>query len=217
MSLTNGILQLAVLIVSVILHENAHGLVALALGDKTASAAGRITLNPVKHLDPVGSLILPALLYFTGGIMFGYAKPVPVSPHQLRGKDRWGFAIVALAGPVSNVIIAFVCAVLAKSQGVVFVQGQPFATQSQIGVFAKVLVFAFSLNLFLAAFNLIPVPPLDGSRLIRPALNANGRRLLDRMEPFGFVIILILITWLREPLFRIVDLIHGGLLHLLPI
>src|SRR5437763_12150761 len=113
----NGIIEILVLLVSVILHENAHGVVALALGDKTAQAAGRLTLNPIKHIDPFGSVILPLVLYFSGAPMFGYAKPVPVSPHQLRGKDRWGFALVAIAGPVSNLVIAFVAALVAKTQG----------------------------------------------------------------------------------------------------
>ena len=216
-SVANGILEIAVLLVSVILHENAHGLVAYALGDRTAKAAGRITLNPVKHIDPVGSIILPALLYFTGGVMFGYAKPVPVSPQSLKGKDRWGFAAVALAGPVMNIVIALVCVVLARTQGVAITKTGIFATRTDIGSVGMLLAFAFELNVFLAAFNLIPIPPLDGSRLIRPALSLNGRRMLDRVEPYGFVIILLLITMLREPLFRFVDLIHSGLLHLLPI
>src|SRR3989442_9476044 len=100
----NAILGLAVLLGSVVIHENAHGGVALMLGDTTAKDAGRLALNPVKHFDPVGSLILPAMLFFTTGTMFGYAKPVPVNPQKLHGKDRWGFALVAIAGPVSNVL-----------------------------------------------------------------------------------------------------------------
>src|ERR671923_2346031 len=109
-----AILGLAVLLASVVIHENSHGLAALGLGDDTASKAGRLTLNPVRHLDLVGSVILPAMLFFTTGSMFGYAKPVPVNPAKLQGKDRWGFALVALAGPVSNVILALIAATIAS-------------------------------------------------------------------------------------------------------
>lgn len=213
MSLSNAILEIAILLVSVILHENAHGLVALALGDQTAKAAGRITLNPAKHLDPVGSLILPAFLYFAHAPVFGYAKPVPVSPHNLKGKDTWGFATVALAGPVCNMILATIAVTVLKHSAVAFdVSGAPTGT-----MFTKGLIFAFELNIFLAAFNLLPIPPLDGSRLIRPFLGNEGRRVLDRVEPFGFVIILLSITLLGQPVFRLISIIESGLVRLLPI
>lgn len=218
----NAILALAVLLASVIIHENAHGLVALLLGDDTAKSQGRLTLNPVKHFDPVGSLIMPAVLFFTTGAMFGYAKPVPVNPQKLHGKDRWGFALVALAGPVSNVLLALVAAFLAARW-----YGLPSASLRMIafvreplgvlGVGRFVLGLAFSLNLLLASFNLLPIPPLDGSRLLRLVLGNDGRRTLDRIEPYGFVILLLLIVWLSEPLFRIVGLIQAGLLRLLPV
>jgi Zn-dependent protease len=213
-TLADGALKLAILLVSVILHENAHGLVARSLGDQTAKASGRITLNPLKHLDPVGSVILPLLLFFTaGGRMFGYAKPVPVNPHNLRGKDKWGFAVVALAGPVCNMILVVIAAFFLKHRSVGFdVSGNPVG-----GMVAKGLVFAFELNLLLAAFNLVPIPPLDGSRLIRPFLGNEGRRVLDRIEPFGFVILLVMIVWLEQPLFRLVGIIESGLLRVLPV
>lgn len=208
MSVQDAILGLAVLLASVIIHENAHGVVALWLGDNTAKAAGRLTLNPVKHLDPVGSVILPAMLFFTGGVMFGYAKPVPINPAKLRGKDRAGFAIVALAGPVSNLVLAFIAATLLERQAVSF---------AGVSTGAKILLFFFEWNMLLAAFNLVPIPPLDGSRLLRVVLSEKGRQTLDRIEPFGFLILLVILVWLGEPFFRIVRLIETALLRLLPL
>jgi Zn-dependent protease len=215
----NAILSLAVLLVSVIIHENAHGLVAFALGDDTAKASGRLTLNPVKHFDFVGSLILPAMLFFTTGAMFGYAKPVPINPSKLQGKDRWGFALVALAGPVSNVILALIAStVAAKVYGFRLAELNPADVRTFGGSMVPfVLAVAFTLNLLLASFNLLPIPPLDGSRLLRLVLGPNGRRTLDRIEPYGFVILLILIVWLSQPLFRIVTLIESALLKVLPV
>ncbi len=215
-SLPDAILGLVVLLVSVIIHENAHGVAALALGDDTARNAGRITLNPVKHLDIVGSLILPLFLFLAGGPMFGYAKPVPVSPSKLRGTDRTGFALVAAAGPASNVILAFISVVVLKQLGVIFFEGVALVPPTASWI-EKTFFFGFSLNLLIAAFNLLPIPPLDGSRFIRLFLSPQGRQTLDRIEPFGFLILFALLFWLEEPLFRVVSWIEDGLLRLLPL
>jgi Zn-dependent protease len=204
--LSDAVLSIAVLLVSVVIHENAHGVTALALGDDTARKTGRLTLNPIKHLDLVGSLILPALMFFTTRSMFGYAKPVPINPSKLQGRDRWGFAVVALAGPVSNVILAVIALTVLQRTS-----AQP------AGLVSRALVAAVELNLLLAAFNLVPIPPLDGSRLLRIFLTANGRQTLDRIEPYGFLILFAIIVWLSEPFFRVVDLIRSGLLRILPL
>lgn len=207
-SITDAVIGLVVLLASIIIHENAHGVAALALGDDTARKAGRITLNPIPHLDIVGSLIIPAALYFStnGQMMFGYAKPVPVTPSKLRGTDRTGFALVAAAGPLSNFALAFVAALAFDP-----------ASMLRPTIMQRFVIFGLLWNVTLAAFNLLPIPPLDGSRFLRPFLSTNGRQTLDRVEPYGFLILFALIYFLREPLFRIVDLISDGIISLLPI
>jgi Zn-dependent protease len=155
--------------------------------------------------------------------MFGYAKPVPVNPSKLQGRDRWGFALVALAGPVSNLLLAMTAAAVASrlygiNADVLRLIGEN--TQGAIGVLGAgrfILAIALVWNVLLAAFNLVPIPPLDGSRLLRIVLNANGRRTLDRIEPYGFLILFAVIIWLDQPFFRLVTLIESGLLRLLPI
>jgi Zn-dependent protease len=201
--LREPVIILVVLIASVIIHENAHGWMALALGDPTAKLAGRLTLNPLKHLDPVGSVIMPAFLAFTAGTAFGYAKPVPINPRKLKGGDK-GFAVVALAGPVSNVLLAFLTATILRRM-------------SQPSLATDILVTAVGVNLFLAAFNLVPIPPLDGSRLLRVVLSQRGIQVLDRIEPYGFLILMLLLFILPQPFFRLVSLIRDSLVRLLPI
>lgn len=202
MQLLLPVVLIVLLIVSVVLHELAHGLMALALGDPTAKLSGRLTLNPIKHLDPVGSVIMPAFFAFVGGMPLGYAKPVPVNHFKLKGKDR-GFAIVAAAGPAANMVLAFV--------GVTVARTVPMSE----GVLVWVLRFV-ALNVFLAAFNLVPIPPLDGSRLLRLVLRPRGIQILDQIEPYGFLILLLLVFVLQEPFFRFVGLIQSLLVQLIP-
>jgi Zn-dependent protease len=210
--MADAILIVAVLILSVVIHENAHGWVALALGDTTAQRAGRLTLNPIRHIDPVGSVIIPAFLAFTAGSAFGYAKPVPVNPRNLKGRDRGGFALVAIAGPLSNFVIAFVAVVLLKRLYGVIAPPIPGASWGH-----RVIWTAFLVNLALAAFNLVPIPPLDGSRLLRLFLRPRGLQVLDRFEPYGFVVLMLLIFVLPQPFERVLDIIRSGLVRLLPL
>jgi Zn-dependent protease len=188
-SLINGLasgdlaLILSALIILVLLlgfafpvHELAHAVVARYLGDDTGERLGRITLNPLAHLDPWGTL----LFALTG---FGWARPVPVNPYRLRGDPRWSFALVALAGPASNLLLAVLFAALFRSFSAV-------AESGFIGNVAQVaLVIAVQLNIFLALFNLIPVPPLDGSRLLAALLPEQGQIWMDQLERYGFLIL----------------------------
>ena len=163
----NFVFFIAILIVSVVIHEISHGYVANMLGDPTAKLAGRLTLNPISHLDPVGSFIVPVLMFFTTGFMFGWAKPVPYNPYNLRNQ-RWGTALVGAAGALANLLLALVFGVLIRLGPLL---GLPDA-------FLQISVLIVILNLLLAVFNLIPVPPLDGSKVLFSLLPQRRIRLL---------------------------------------
>ena len=149
----HGFLLLApVFIVSLTLHELAHALTAYRLGDRTAAEMGRLTLNPLKHLDPLGSLFL-VLSYFSGWFLFGWAKPVPVDPRNLRTTPQVGMALVGIAGPITNFLLAILAAAV-------------FAHTELTGDAFIIGYYAISINVILGVFNLFPIPPLDGSRII---------------------------------------------------
>ena len=149
----HGFLLLApVFIVSLTLHELAHALVAYRLGDRTAKEMGRLTLNPIAHMDPLGSLIL-VITYFGGSFLFGWAKPVPVDPRNLRTSPQVGMALVGAAGPASNFVIALIA-------------GAVWAHNELTGDTAKIVAYTITVNVILGVFNLFPIPPLDGSRVI---------------------------------------------------
>ncbi|MCR4276128.1 MAG: site-2 protease family protein [Candidatus Parcubacteria bacterium] len=166
------ILALIVLILSIIVHEVAHGYAANSLGDPTARLAGRLTLNPIPHLDLMGSIIIPALLVFTQSpIMFGWAKPVPYNPYNLTN-HRWGEALVALAGSATNILLAVIFGLIVRFS-------------STLGLDQTALSFAATIafiNLFLGLFNLIPFPPLDGFTALRSALPWHLASGLNRLE-----------------------------------
>lgn len=185
------IFSLIILIFSVVIHEVSHGYAALFLGDRTAEREGRLTLNPIKHVDPVGSIIFPALSLLMGGFVFGWAKPVPFNPYNLRDRKS-GEAIVAAAGPLSNLLLAIIFGLVLR-----------FTPPIQNSPVGDLLASIVLVNLMLAIFNLIPIPPLDGSRLfltLLPTRFENARRVLDR---YGLVVILLLI-FVLSPLASIV-------------
>lgn len=158
-SLEGMLFTVVVLILSVIVHEIAHGYAANALGDPTAKLAGRLTLNPIPHIDPIGSVLIPGLMVLmNAGMLFGWAKPVPYNPYNLKNQ-RWGEAIVGIAGVATNLALALVFALIAR-----------FSLASGEQVFAGLAAVICYVNLFLGLFNLIPFPPLDGFTVLRGLL-----------------------------------------------
>jgi Zn-dependent protease len=177
--LLDAVLMAVVLLFSIIVHEVAHGYVALLNGDPTAKLSGRLTLNPGPHLDPIGTVFLPLLLLLTGSrILFGWARPVPVNPLNFR-HYMWGEISVSAAGPLSNLALAVVFALLLRLGG------------GNLGL-AKLAYYGVSINIFLALFNLIPIPPLDGSHVVAAILPRELNRLYQYLEPVGFILILFL-------------------------
>lgn len=181
---------------AVVFHEVAHGFVALRLGDDTAARMGRLTLNPVRHIDPVGTVALPALLLFVGAPVFGYARPVPVDYRNLRDPRR-GMVLVALAGPLVNLLLAAASAVIFR-QLLEYLSG---LEGSQGGIASSVLVplaliaqRSVVINVVLAVFNLLPIPPLDGGRVLSGLLPDAPARAVAAIEPFGFLILVVLLT-----------------------
>ncbi len=171
--------MVVVLFFSVIVHEVAHGYLALLNGDPTAKLSGRITLNPIPHIDPIGTLLLPALLVLSGArLLFGWARPVPVNPMNFRNYT-WGELTVSAAGPLSNLALAVVFALLLR------------LNLGNVGLM-KLAYYGVSINIFLALFNLIPIPPLDGSHVLAAVLPRDLLRLYRHLEPVGFILILVL-------------------------
>lgn len=187
MNLVNIIIVLVVVVGSVILHELSHGIVAYLLGDRTAKDAGRLSFNPIKHIDPYMSILVPVILYMLHAPVFGGAKPVPINSHNLKWGE-WGMALVAIAGPFTNFLIAFISFLIGHFSGFLYSSGMA-------GFIFTELVF---INLGFMLFNLIPVPPLDGSRVLY-AISPDGfRNVLSNMERYGFIIVYMLIFLFGE-------------------
>ena len=183
------VLQIAALIFAVSVHESAHGWVAFQCGDPTAKDLGRISLNPARHIDPVGSIVLPALLAFAGAPVFGWAKPVPISlgrTRHPRSANLW----ISAAGPASNIILATVmgAAVLAlRSQGNVVGGGSPAELAMLFGVYSVLI------NLILAVFNLLPIPPLDGFGVLESVVPPSWLAMTSQIRRWGMPILLLVI------------------------
>ena len=188
-SITTMAATLLAVLLAITFHETAHGFVAYKLGDPTAKNQGRLTLNPIAHLDPIG-----ALMMFVAG--FGWAKPVPVNPFFFNGDRTKGMMLVSIAGPVTNLLLAFVSYFLYVATGA-------FGGNYFMGIFVGQMVW---LNVYLAIFNLIPIPPLDGSKILASFLpRAMAYKFLTTVEQYGFVILLVLIV------FNITDMFMGPL------
>lgn len=200
-SLTLGLqdilLVAPVLLFSVIAHEYAHGYAALKQGDDTALTLGRLTWNPVKHIDPWMTVLLPLLLWYASGgaVVLGGAKPVPVDPRKYRNYRR-GDIIVSLAGVFTNLLIAIACAALVALLGLV---GRVGALESSAGIVQAMLVYGVQINMMLLAFNLLPIPPLDGSHVVKHFLPRSWAVQYERVGVYG-VALLVLVLWMRPSL-----------------
>ncbi len=184
-SLTSMVATLLAVLMAITFHETAHGYIAYRLGDPTAKNQGRLTLNPIAHLDPIG-----ALMMFVFG--FGWAKPVPVNPFYFEGDRTKGMMLVSVAGPLTNLIISF-------AAYFIYVAGSGFAGIPFLSIFLSTTV---TLNIYLAVFNLIPIPPLDGSKILAGLLpKATAYKFLNTVEQYGFLILMLLIF------FNITDMI----------
>jgi len=199
-------ITIAALVMSIVIHEVAHGFMANFLGDPTARLAGRLTINPISHIDPIGSVIIPALLYIShAGLLFGWAKPVPYNPYNLKNQ-RWGEALVAAAGPGTNIIIALIFSILIRTSG----------SFGGTAAFVEILGYIVHINILLACFNMIPIPPLDGSKILAALLpyrlEMKYRELTALVEQNGimatFVFIFFFVYILQQPFSALVAAVY---------
>lgn len=192
---------------AITVHEVAHGWIANKLGDQTAKIMGRLTLNPIKHIDWLGTVAVPLVLLYLGGFIFGWAKPVPISPVNFK-KPRRDMALVAVAGPISNLIMAVLWAIVAKIGLLLFLHvspnARPIVLMGQAGIY---------INVLLGLLNLIPIPPLDGGRFVSNILPPKMAYHYDKLERFGFIILLILLV--TGLLGIVLGPLVFGLLHLI--
>jgi len=205
------IFQVVILIMAVVIHEVSHGLMAYRLGDPTAKYADRLSLNPIKHFDLWGSFIVPFFMIVTFGFGFGWAKPVPYNPYNLKDQKK-GPAWVALAGPASNILVAIIFGLMARLMPLSSVVKEEISrsifdyqelTTLLAGSFGAIFFWLFmmilTINIFLAVFNLIPIPPLDGSKLLLAFIPMGEQKRLA-LEQFGFVFLLLFIFLFSAPL-----------------
>ncbi len=198
MDFSHLIFYFFIIIPSAILHEYAHGWMADRLGDPTARYAGRLTLNPKSHIDPFGTILLPLLLSFTG-FLFAYAKPVPYNPYNLKDQ-KWGPVWVGLAGPAANFLLAIAFGLLIQVLG-----------PTQLSSFLAIIVYG---NVLLGVFNLVPIPPLDGSKVLMAVLPDSLWQLKQALQQYGFVLLIAFIVFgghLISPIiFKLTVLLTGG-------
>lgn len=192
------IFSVVILVFSAVAHEVAHGYMADRLGDRTARMAGRLTLNPVPHIDPVGSILVPLVLaLLPGGLMFGWAKPVPYNPYNLRDQ-RWGEAKVAAAGPLTNLALAVIFGLLIRFAGASL-------AHSTVSLMASIVI----INLILAIFNSVPIPPLDGSKVLASLLPPRLGYIMGYMARYALVFLVIFVFFLWEFISPLVWLLFG--------
>ena len=199
------VIQFAAVMFAISVHEAAHAWTADRFGDPTAKLQGRVTLNPIPHIDLIGTIIFPLLLAVMGQPVFGWAKPVMVNPYNLRNPRR-DHMFIAAAGPISNLVVAFTAIVLfliLKKLGLYVMAG------GLIEVVAAILFYLIIINVFLAIFNLIPIPPLDGSGILEGLLKGEALRMYLSLKPYGFIILIGIIylglfQFIAQPVFMLI-------------
>ena len=209
-------LQLIAIFMAIVLHEVAHGYMALRLGDPTARTLGRLTLNPLAHIDPIGTILVPLVSVILSGMAFGWAKPVPINPRYFRNPFR-GMLFVALAGPGTNIALALGATVIGRLFLTMVPRTFNIANPSFGGnlviAFFTFLAYLVIFNLFFAVLNMIPIPPLDGSRVLTYFLPTEGRRIMLSLERYGFLIVIALLyTGLLSGLFHAAQTVAQELL-----
>lgn len=199
-TLQYALIAIPCIVIAIVLHEVAHGWAALALGDPTAKEQRRLTLNPIRHVDPVGTVVVPGFLALAGAPVFGWAKPVPVDQHRL-DNPRFGMMAVAAAGPATNFLLALLGA---ATLGIASVASEPSAVLMQ-GLYTFILI-----NLFIGIFNLLPIPPFDGSHIVEGALPRRWARAYEKLRPYGMLLFfgLIAIAW-AFPSFDLIQRLIG--------
>jgi len=195
MSIIDGIISLFVVLFAITVHEASHGWAALKMGDPTAYQLGRITLNPIRHIDPVGTILLPLILIIMGAPPFGWAKPVPVNPLNLKDPRRDNL-IISIAGPASNISVALIAFIILKilmnlNPSLLYARGG--GVSSLLSPLITIIYFTIVINVILAFFNLIPIPPLDGSGVVMGLISEEAAQKYEQIRPYGFFILILLI------------------------
>ncbi|OGC22091.1 hypothetical protein A2291_07075 [candidate division WOR-1 bacterium RIFOXYB2_FULL_42_35] len=196
------ILIAVIVLYSIIAHEVAHGKVAEMMGDQSARMYGRITLNPIPHIDPIGTLLPVVLIVFGSPIIFGWAKPVPINPYNFRDYKK-AMIYVSAAGIVTNLFMAWTLATIVKFL--------PLDSNYYVSVLSYALIFGVRINIVLAIFNLLPIPPLDGSKLFSMLLPSEYSQYIYKMEPYGMMIVFLFLMFppTQTLLWGIIDFIYG--------
>ncbi len=206
------IITVPALVLAIVCHEVSHGFVAYRLGDPTAKMLGRLTLNPISHVDPIGTIIMPMILFMTGAPVLGYAKPVPINPMNFKNPKK-DMAVSAAAGPITNLLIAILSSLTIAVIIIPLSAVLPAViTKTILMPLALMLQYSIKINLFLAAFNLVPIPPLDGGRVLIGFLPHNQAVSYSKIEPYGFIIIFGLIivgvaAYIIFPIYQLLSLL----------
>lgn len=195
------VFQFIILIFAIMIHEVSHGAMANLLGDSTAKDEGRLTLNPAKHFDFFGSFLLPLMLFFasSGRLLFGWAKPVPFNPYNLKNPKR-DAGLIGLAGPLSNILLAIIFGIAIR-----LIDYFQIVSIFRIAPFFALIV---QINLFLAVFNLVPIPPLDGSKILFALLPRNAGRVMLTLEQYGIYILVIFMFFGFQFIYPIIDFLY---------